>query len=128
MGKFLAGLIVGLIVIPVGVYMYFSTGSAPVATSSAPKPFERVLAGLALDSRLSKEMPKPSPIPADEAAFVAARRSTKTIAPSATACPAKRRPRSPWECFPSRPSSWRAKASPTTLHKKPTGKLPAEFA
>lgn len=30
---------------PVGVYMYFSTGSAPVATSSAPMPFERVLAG-----------------------------------------------------------------------------------
>ena len=71
MGKFLAGLIVGLIVIPVGVYMYFSTGSAPVATSSAPMPFERMLAGLALHSRLRKEMPKPSPIPADEAAFVA---------------------------------------------------------
>jgi mono/diheme cytochrome c family protein len=51
--------------------MYFSTGSAPVATSSAPMPFERMLAGLALHSRLSKEMPKPSPIPADEAAFVA---------------------------------------------------------
>jgi mono/diheme cytochrome c family protein len=71
MGKFLLGLIVGLIVIPVGLFMYFSTGSAPVATSSAPMPFERMLAGLALHSRLSKEMPKPSPIPADEAAFVA---------------------------------------------------------
>jgi len=71
MGKFLAGLIVGLIVIPIGVYMYFSTGSAPVATSSAPMPFERLLASLALHARLKKEMPKAAPIPADEAAFMA---------------------------------------------------------
>jgi mono/diheme cytochrome c family protein len=71
MGKFLIGLIVGLIVIPVGVYMYFSSGTAPVATSSAPMPFEKLLAGLALHARLRKEMPKASPIPADEAAFVA---------------------------------------------------------
>ena len=71
MGKFLIGLIVGLILIPVGVYMYFSTGSAPVAAASAPMPFEKMLAGLALHARLKKEMPKPSPIPADEAAFLA---------------------------------------------------------
>jgi thiosulfate dehydrogenase len=60
MGKFLVGLIVGLIVIPVGVYMYFSTGSAPVATASAPMPFEKMLAGLALHARLRKEMPNRS--------------------------------------------------------------------
>ncbi len=71
MGKFLVGLIVGLIVIPVCVYMYFSSGAAPVATSSAPMPFEKMLADLALHARLRKEMPKAPPIPADEAAFVA---------------------------------------------------------
>ena len=71
MGKFLVGLIVGLIVIPVCVYMYFSSGTAPVATSSAPMPFEKMLAGMALHARLRKEMPKAPPIPADEAAFVA---------------------------------------------------------
>ncbi len=71
MGKFLVGLIVGLIVIPAGVYMYFSSGTAPVATSSAPMPFEKMLAGMALHARLRKEMPKAPPIPADEAAFVA---------------------------------------------------------
>ena len=48
MGKFLVGLVVGLIVIPVCVYMYFSSGAAPVATSSAPMPFEKMLAGMAL--------------------------------------------------------------------------------
>jgi thiosulfate dehydrogenase len=69
MGKFLLGLIVGLIVIPIGVYMYFSSGSAPVATKSTPMPFEKMLANLALHTRMRKEMPKSSPIPADEATF-----------------------------------------------------------
>ena len=71
MGKFLFGLIVGLIVIPVGVYMYFSSGSAPVATSSAPMPFEKMLANMALHARMKKEMPKTAPIPADEANYAA---------------------------------------------------------
>jgi mono/diheme cytochrome c family protein len=71
MGKFLIGLIVGLIVIPIGVYMYFSSGTAPVATSAAPMPFEKMLASMALHARLKKEMPKAPPIPADEAAYLA---------------------------------------------------------
>jgi len=71
MGKFLFGLIVGLVVIPVGVYMYFSSGSAPVATTSAPMPFEKMLAGMALHARMDKEMPKTVPVAADEAAYVA---------------------------------------------------------
>lgn len=71
MGKFLIGLIVGLIVIPVCVYVYFSSGRAPVATSSAPMPFEKMLAGIALHARMDKEMPKSVPISADEAAYVA---------------------------------------------------------
>jgi thiosulfate dehydrogenase len=71
MGKFLFGLIVGLAVIPVAVYMYFSSGSAPVATTSAPMPFEKMLAGMALHARMDKEMPKTVPVAADEAAYVA---------------------------------------------------------
>ena len=77
MGKFLIGLIVGLIVIPIGVYMYFSTGAAPVATSSSPMPFEKMLASMALHARLKKEMPKAPPIPADEATFVAGAQTYK---------------------------------------------------
>jgi thiosulfate dehydrogenase len=71
MGKFLIGVIVGLIVIPAGVYMYFSSGSAPVATSSEPMPFEKMLAGMALHARMDKEMPKSVPINPDEASYVA---------------------------------------------------------
>src|SRR5579863_9214867 len=71
MGKFLIGLIVGLIVVPLCVYFYFSSGSAPVATSAAPMPLERTFAKMALHARLDKEMPKTSPIAADDAAYTA---------------------------------------------------------
>ncbi len=72
MGKFIFGLIVGLLIIPVAVYFYFSTGHAPVATSAAPMPFEKMFAGMALHARLEKEMSKTGPpIPADDATYTA---------------------------------------------------------
>jgi thiosulfate dehydrogenase len=71
MGKFVMGLIVGLAVIPVAVYGYFAFGSAPVATSAPPMPFERRLAHMALHARLEKEMPKSAPITADDAIYAA---------------------------------------------------------
>lgn len=71
MRKFIIGVIIGLILFPVAVYMYFASGSAPVATSAPPMPFEKMLAKKALHARLDKEMPKSVPIPADEAAYAA---------------------------------------------------------
>src|SRR5271169_3691758 len=71
MRKFLIGLILGLIAVPAGVYLYFSSGTAPVATSAPPMPFEKTLAKMALHARLDKEMPKSVPISADEPAYVA---------------------------------------------------------
>lgn len=71
MKKFIFGLILGMIAVPVLVYLYFSSGRAPVATSAAPMPFERMLANTALHARMDKEMPKSPPISADEAAYVA---------------------------------------------------------
>ena len=71
MKKFIFGLILGMIAVPVLVYLYFSSGRAPVATSAPPMPFERMLANRALHARLDKEMPKSPPISADDAAYVA---------------------------------------------------------
>lgn len=73
MRKFLIGVIVGLIAVPVAVYMYFASGSAPVATAAPEMPFERMLAKKTLHARMDKEMPKGAPpIAADEAAYAAA--------------------------------------------------------
>ena len=71
MRRFLIGLILGLIAVPAGVYLYFSSGSVPVATSAPPMPFEKTMARIALHARMEKEMPKSVPVAADEAAYVA---------------------------------------------------------
>lgn len=72
MKKFVVGLILGMIAVPVVVYMYFASGSAPVATSAPPMPFEKMLARTALHARMEKEMPKSAPpVPTDEATYAA---------------------------------------------------------
>ena len=71
MGKVVLGVILGVVLVIVSVVAYFGTGMAPVATSAAPMPFEKLFAGMALHARLDKEMPKSSPVQADEAAYTA---------------------------------------------------------
>src|SRR5260370_27677962 len=69
--KFLVGLILGLAIIPAGLYFYFSTGSAPVATSAQAMPFEKRLAKMALDARVHKEAPTTASLPVNDANLVA---------------------------------------------------------
>src|SRR5579864_6897439 len=71
MKNFVLGLIVGMIAIPLCVFAYFITGSAPVATAAPPLPFEKTLAHGALNARVAREMPKSVPIAADEPTFLA---------------------------------------------------------
>lgn len=65
------GMIVGAGLVVFGVYFYFSTGQAPVATSASPMPFEKRLAHGALDAVIGREMPKTAPIQPDEANLAA---------------------------------------------------------
>lgn len=58
MGKFIIGIIVGIIIVPVAFYFYCVTGHAPVATSASPMPFERFFAKTALHATLNSEAPK----------------------------------------------------------------------
>ena len=71
MKTFIVGLVLGVIAVPVCLYLYFITGSAPVATSAPAMPFEKALAHGALNARIAKEMPKSIPITADEPNFLA---------------------------------------------------------
>ncbi len=71
MKAFIVGLIIGLILIPAGVYTYFAGGYAPVSTSSEAMPFEKLLARKGLSARVNKEAPKNVPISADEANYAA---------------------------------------------------------
>jgi len=70
-GKFVLGVVVGLALVVAGGYLYFASGSAPVATSSPPMPFEKMMAHKALNAVIEREMPKSVPIKVDEAAYAA---------------------------------------------------------
>ena len=48
MKGFILGVVVTLICLALGAYIYFSTGMAPVATSAQAMPFEKTLANKAL--------------------------------------------------------------------------------
>src|ERR1700674_994735 len=69
--KFIGGLILGLLLVPFGVYLYVAGGSAPVATTDSDFPFEAFFAHKALNARIKKDMPKNVPIQPNEANYVA---------------------------------------------------------
>ena len=64
------GILVGTLLIAGGVYYYFASGRAPVATSAAPILFENTLSRVGLHAYLDK-LPHPEPqVPADEANLI----------------------------------------------------------
>jgi thiosulfate dehydrogenase len=65
------GVILGAAAIVLGVYLYFVTGQAPVATSEPPMPFEKKLAHQALNARIGREMLKTIPLQSDESNLAA---------------------------------------------------------
>ena len=65
------GILLSALLVAGCVYYYFSSGNAPMATSAAPMPFEKPLAGIGLHAYLEK-LPHPEPqVPADEANLIA---------------------------------------------------------
>jgi mono/diheme cytochrome c family protein len=66
--KVILGVIIGLLIPAATAYFYLRMGYAPVATSSAPMPFEKTAAQMALKARIDKEAPKRAapPLPVNE--------------------------------------------------------------
>lgn len=71
MWKFVIGIIVGIIIVPVAFYFYCVTGHAPVATSASPMPFERLFAKTALHAKLRLDAPKTHSSKASEGELLA---------------------------------------------------------
>jgi thiosulfate dehydrogenase len=55
MKSFVIGLIVGVLILPLGLAAYVASGRMPAATADPPIPFEKVLAGVALAARIKRE-------------------------------------------------------------------------
>jgi thiosulfate dehydrogenase len=65
------GIILGIAGMAAGVYLYFSTGRAPVAVTAPEMPFERKFARMGLNAYLDK-LPHPeAQVPADEGTLLA---------------------------------------------------------
>ena len=71
MGKFLLGIILGVILVPLGVLAWLHFGHPPVAVADTPFPMERKLVHGPLDARIDKELIKTPPIQPDEGNLVA---------------------------------------------------------
>jgi len=69
--RFLAGFILGILVMLGGAYYYFVSGTAPVAVADPLMPFERKMANMALDAHIEHQHVGESPVPADEHTFLA---------------------------------------------------------
>jgi thiosulfate dehydrogenase len=66
----LLGILISVVVVFGGIYLYFATGHVPVATDGPDMPLEHKLAHIALDAYLAK-LPHPNPpVPADEKNFL----------------------------------------------------------
>jgi thiosulfate dehydrogenase len=71
MGRFLLGIIIGVLLLPVGAWAWFRYGHPPVAVADAPLPMERQITHVPLNARIDKEAPTAIPVQANEATFVA---------------------------------------------------------
>ncbi len=58
MGKFLVGVIIGIVAFPVLLALYFFTGHVPAGVADRPFPLEKFIAGGALYASINKEAPK----------------------------------------------------------------------
>ena len=67
----LTGMVVALVILAGGVFYYFYSGMAPVATADPMMPFERRLAHMALNAHIEKQHIGQPTVPADEPNFLA---------------------------------------------------------
>jgi thiosulfate dehydrogenase len=68
--RFIIGVLLGILVVFFGVYLYFASGRAPVATTDSDMPFESFFAHKALDARIAKDVPKNVPVQATEGNYL----------------------------------------------------------
>ncbi|MGH9518230.1 MAG: c-type cytochrome [Terriglobales bacterium] len=68
--RFLAGLVLGVLLVPLLVLAWFYHGQVPVAVSDPPLPLERQITHTALDARIKKEAPQMAPIQPNEQTYI----------------------------------------------------------
>jgi thiosulfate dehydrogenase len=54
--------VAGLVLLPIGIFLYLAFGKPPVANADPPFPFEAQIVKIPLEARIKREMPASSPI------------------------------------------------------------------
>ncbi len=71
MMRFVLGIVLGVLLLPAGAYVWFKYGHPPVAVADAPLPMERQITSVPLHARIDKEAPTEAKAEANEATFIA---------------------------------------------------------
>ena len=106
MTKFLFGLVLGLVLVPVCVYLYLTSGRAPAAATDPPMPFETTIAKTALHAKIAKEMPRAAPLEANELTYLAGARVYRANCAQCHGLPNHTPPVIAKGMFPSCPQLW----------------------
>jgi thiosulfate dehydrogenase len=63
----ITGFLVGLVLLPILLYLYLAFGRPPVATADKPFPLEEKIVAIPLNARIQREAPVASPVPVNDA-------------------------------------------------------------
>ena len=74
MSRFLLGIVIGVLLVPVLVLAWFHYGHPPVAVGDSPLPQEKMITSVPLEARIDREMPQKAAVEANENTFVAGAR------------------------------------------------------
>src|SRR5476649_1919168 len=100
MGKLLAGVVIGVVLVLGAEYLFLTQGGMPVATKGGPLPLELLLTSRALHNAIGKEAAKPSPLQPTGENLVAGARLYRAQCEVCHGSPSqKTRAPSPWACF-----------------------------
>ncbi len=71
MGKFFFGVVMGVVLLLVGLYLFVTQGGMPMSVRAKPLPMERFLAHKALHAAMGSAISEQSPLAADETNLLA---------------------------------------------------------
>ena len=74
MGRFIEGVLLGVVLLPLALLSWLWLGQAPVAVADAPFPHEQWIASTPLHARINRELVKTPPVPVDEENLLAGAR------------------------------------------------------
>ncbi len=114
MTRFVIGLVIGIILLPLVAFGVIWFGYAPVATAAPPLPLEKTLAEVALKARISREAPKTSPVAPTEENLIAGAKAYREVCAVCHGLPGQPKTPTASGMYPQPPQLFQGKGVTTT--------------